>query len=298
MRAERTADRARGRWHGILVALGVDAAFLRDKHGPCPACGGKDRFRFDDKDGAGTYHCSQCGAGDGFSLLMKVTGKGFAEVAKEVDGLCHLPANPIRTHPEAEEKREWCRRIWSQTADCYGTLTELYIKQRLGVACPPMLRHHNGLRHRDTGNTYPAMVARIINATGEPVGLHRTYLSSDGKKANIENAKMSLVWKAQEGAAVRLCAANEVMGIAEGLETALAACKRFAVPCWSSISANGLLSWMPPTIARRVVIFGDNDQSFTGQAASYGLAKRLKQLGLSVDVMIPEKAGTDWADEL
>ena len=34
----RTADEAVGRWPGILQSLGVDAAFLSKKHGPCPIC--------------------------------------------------------------------------------------------------------------------------------------------------------------------------------------------------------------------------------------------------------------------
>jgi putative DNA primase/helicase len=52
----------RHRWLDILTGLGVPAKFLRNKHGPCPMCGGKDRFRFDDKDGKGTFFCNGCGA--------------------------------------------------------------------------------------------------------------------------------------------------------------------------------------------------------------------------------------------
>src|SRR5690348_13963485 len=57
-----TVDRARGRWREILPCLGVETRYLTNKHGPCPLCGGKDRFRFDDKNGDGTYYCNQCGA--------------------------------------------------------------------------------------------------------------------------------------------------------------------------------------------------------------------------------------------
>ena len=39
---------AHGRWPEILAALGIDPAALRNRHGPCPGCGGRDRFRFDD----------------------------------------------------------------------------------------------------------------------------------------------------------------------------------------------------------------------------------------------------------
>ena len=42
---------ARYRWQEIHTAIGIDPKFLRNKHQPCPACGGEDRFRYDDKDG-------------------------------------------------------------------------------------------------------------------------------------------------------------------------------------------------------------------------------------------------------
>ena len=65
---------ANGRWKEILSALGVEPATLKNQHGPGPGCGGKDRFRFDNRDGDGTFICSQGGlgekAGDGFELLV------------------------------------------------------------------------------------------------------------------------------------------------------------------------------------------------------------------------------------
>jgi putative DNA primase/helicase len=80
-------QRALGRWYGILSTLGVATNFLRNKHGPCPICGGKDRFRWDNKDGKGTFYCSQCGAGDGFELLKKLKGWDFKQAAAEVEAL-------------------------------------------------------------------------------------------------------------------------------------------------------------------------------------------------------------------
>ena len=68
--------RARGSWDQILPVLGIQVPPHPMKHGPCPCCGGKDRFRFDDKDGTGSWYCNQCNphAGDGFALVMKVKG--------------------------------------------------------------------------------------------------------------------------------------------------------------------------------------------------------------------------------
>lgn len=68
---------AQGRWPAILSALGIPAEALSPGHGPCPGCGGSDRFRFDDRDGAGTWICGGGGelrAGDGFALLGHVLG--------------------------------------------------------------------------------------------------------------------------------------------------------------------------------------------------------------------------------
>ncbi len=44
-----------GRWPVLLQAAGIDAGFLQRRHGPCPVCGGKDRFRFTDREGRGTW---------------------------------------------------------------------------------------------------------------------------------------------------------------------------------------------------------------------------------------------------
>ena len=65
--------RAKGLWKTILENHGIRSEYLANKHGPCPGCGGKDRFRFDDLEGDGTWICSQGGSGEvaggGFRLL-------------------------------------------------------------------------------------------------------------------------------------------------------------------------------------------------------------------------------------
>jgi 5S rRNA maturation endonuclease (ribonuclease M5) len=66
------------------------------QHGPCPTCGGTDRFRFDDQDGNGTWFCNQCRpqAGDGFALVQKVRGCDFPHALQlVVDALGYSPSN-------------------------------------------------------------------------------------------------------------------------------------------------------------------------------------------------------------
>src|SRR5215204_880230 len=90
-----TVERARGRWREILPQLGIDTRFLVNKHGPCPLCGGRDRFRFDDRDGSGSYICGQCGAGVGLILVRKLHGWDYRAACDEIDKIIGTePAAP------------------------------------------------------------------------------------------------------------------------------------------------------------------------------------------------------------
>lgn len=70
MNVTETVKQACGHWPRILPALGVKV--IKNRHQSCPVCGGSDRFRFDDKEGRGTWFCNQCGAGDGLKLVESV----------------------------------------------------------------------------------------------------------------------------------------------------------------------------------------------------------------------------------
>lgn len=102
-------EAARGRWPGILAALaGLSDQQLTDRHQPCPLCGGEDRYRFDDRDGNGTWFCNRCGgknqaggAGNGMDMLMRRNGWDYATAAKRLEE--HLgisrPARPAPARP-------------------------------------------------------------------------------------------------------------------------------------------------------------------------------------------------------
>jgi phage/plasmid primase-like uncharacterized protein len=89
---------ATGRWPEILNALaGMDAAYFRKKHQPCPMCGGHDRYRFIDSAGSGDYICGQCGAGYGIHLFTKYSGIEFSEAINMIGS--YLGVNPESTPP-------------------------------------------------------------------------------------------------------------------------------------------------------------------------------------------------------
>lgn len=78
---------AQGGWPNVLAGLGIDSSHLNGRHGPCPGCGGKDRFRFDDKAGDGTWICSGGGdmkSGDGVALVAHALGIEWKEAIDRV----------------------------------------------------------------------------------------------------------------------------------------------------------------------------------------------------------------------
>ena len=293
---------ARGRWRGILLGLGVEERTLSGKHCACPMCGGKDRFRFDDKDGRGTYYCSGCGAGDGVKLAMGLTGQGFKETALQIERLAGV-VQPVTGKPDRsdEDKLAALRRVFRESKpirrgdEAYAYLAGRGLKL---YDLPENIRVHSALRHQDgeTVGTYPAMLATVTAPDGRAVSLHRTYLQ-DGHKAPVASPKKIMPGLPVPGAAIRLTAVSEVLGIAEGIETGLAAFELFEMPVWSCISAQGIESFEPPAGVREVIVFADNDANFAGQAAAYRAAHRLKLKGFEVAVVVPEIIG-DWLDVL
>ena len=97
MNVTATVSHALGHWPRILTALGIQV--LKNRHQPCPVCGGSDRFRFDDREGRGTWYCNQCGAGDGLKLVEKVFGVSPSDAAAKVAAVTGSlpPADPAVT---------------------------------------------------------------------------------------------------------------------------------------------------------------------------------------------------------
>lgn len=86
---------ARGAWQFVLGRLGYP--IKGGGHEPCPHCGGKDRFRFDDNStmqGDGGWICSQGGkgntGGDGLSFLIDHVGMSASDAVRAVAGVLSL----------------------------------------------------------------------------------------------------------------------------------------------------------------------------------------------------------------
>ncbi len=289
-------EAAKGRWPEILAHFGVSLP-AKGKHGSCPACGGKDRFRFDDKEGRGSFYCSGCGAGDGFILLERVKGVGLSKATEMVRDYLKIPAEP-RSHPK-EDPTKAMRALWERARKpAEGGPVQRYLYNRLGPHEPPLsIREAMSVFDPETKQSFPAMIAKIASPENRAVNLHITYLTEDGRKAATPKPKRVMAGKLPEGSAIRLAPAAEYMGIAEGIETAMAASIMFEVPVWAAVSGVGLSKWTPPASARVIHIFADNDANFAGEAKAYALAHRLTTLfKREVTVEVPSSIGDDWND--
>lgn len=178
-----------------------------------------------------------------------------------------------------------------------------------GLIVPEMgeLRFHTGLDYWRDGQCigqFPAMLAAVTSPTGELITIHRTYLTPDGRKALVPTVKkLCSPAGVMGGTSIKLGTpatrsdGRLGIGIAEGIETALAASILFDVPVWAGVSAHGLASFTPPPNVRNVYVFGDNDVNQTGQKAAAQLADRLTRQGFTVRIHTPPAIG-DWNDEL
>ncbi|NEX21508.1 hypothetical protein G3480_14520 [Thiorhodococcus mannitoliphagus] len=89
------------------------------------------------------------------------------------------------------------------------------------------------------------------------------------------------------GCAIRLAEARSELGIAEGIETALAVQMMTGTPIWAAGSATLLETFDPPTPIEKLTIWADRDQSGRGEKAAQRLKERLARRGLAVEVRLP-----------
>lgn len=263
---------------------------------------------------------------------VRITKMGIREVSLSDGGkgykilwnIEHLTV-PVAKEPApcTSEKQVAINRLWNAgrpllaPEDTQSTPVEQYLLNRgidllsISESVSDSIRYLPSAyyRNEETGRTesYPAMLSAVRDSDGRLVTVHRTFLTPDGWKAPIATPKRLMALpegSTISGAAIRLGKPEDVLCIAEGVETALSVMCGTGYPCWAAISANGMKDvWIPEGV-KTVLIFADKDRTKTGAEAAETLRARLAQEGrLAVIVQIadeiPEGAkGLDWNDIL
>lgn len=300
-------------WLRVLRAVGLDESFLRNRHGPCPICGGKDRYRFDNKHGRGDFYCRQCEPGDGIKLVMGSQRMRFVDACKliiqvgGIDGATEVQYEPVTRQiqpeppPEPARPTQRVRSLLREAClveDCEPA--RRYLQSRGLWPLPPMhkLRAHPSVDYWQEGERvghHPALITAIRDLSGQVVTSHVTYLEERGAKITHHDPRKILSpMHGRVGCAVRLMHFEDgALGIAEGIETAFSAAAIHGMPVWAALNATLLAKFEPPPEATHVVIFADRDIAGIGAAAT--LMQRL-QGRVTFEMQMP-KTG-DWNDVL
>lgn len=297
---------ASGKERSLLVAAGISESVLNGKHQPCPMCGGVDRFRFDNKDGRGSYICGQCGSGDFVNLLMNHLSTDFVGVLDFVkDNLgvvkMDIPRSAIGgdylvNRSRLDNIKACCVKITD------GDPVYLYLRKR-GINILPhgAVMYHPAIDYWEDGKktgTHPAMVACIMNNAMERVTYKITYLTPDGLKADVPAHKKLMPTEREIlGASVRMFRFTDTLAVAEGIETALAYTQETGIPCWSADTAGNLQKFDIPKGLENLVIVSDGD--FIGKQAAYTLAVRAART-VKVNVVFPLRinAGLEYITDM
>lgn len=341
MKAEEVRPMARGRWGKILAGLAPQLQPALDRvgrHVPCPVHGGKDGYRvFKDVDETGGGVCNTCGVfADGFATLMWANGWDFPTALRAVADYLRAgvstgrpagkaakpePLNGEEDDVAANEKlRQALNRVWNESvpiSDRDAEPARLYLARR-GISIPPpeALRFHPELAYHDGDKKvggYPAIIAMVSGIQGNPVTIHRTYLTKDGQKAPVESPKKLMSYPKDRkliGGSIRLVDAGPVLAVAEGLETALAVMEGTGLPVWCAVNALMLENFVPPAGVSRVIVFADKDRPTQqhpkghGQEAAKLLVQRLWEMGIKASAIVPAgeippgQKSLDWLDIL
>ncbi|PKP64513.1 MAG: P-loop ATPase, partial [Alphaproteobacteria bacterium HGW-Alphaproteobacteria-8] len=260
------------------------------------------------KDGSCTIHLDGPYAGWGFDyatgeragpidLIAQATGLSdgalFDEAAR-IAGMDH-PAPRSAPRPKPDHSAEIARLV-AGAVPLAGTAGEDYLRAR-GLAAPasPDLMFHPDLADFETKRGWQGLIALARFANGDRApGIHRTFLLDDGS-AKAPSGKKMLGSVAD--AAVRLYAMPDDghLGVAEGIETAVAAHDLFGTPVWAALSADGLARFRWPEGTTRITIYADAGDA--GRQAAATLSDRLNRADIPNEIVLPLH-GDDFNDDL
>ncbi|EGS9065653.1 DNA primase, partial [Salmonella enterica] len=266
---------------------------IKNRHQSCPVCGGSDRFRFDDKEGRGTWFCNQCGAGDGLKLVEKVFGVTPSEAAGKVNAVTGN-LSPVAPEVIAVAEAETVAgrkaaaalavRLMEKTRPATGN-AYLTRKGFPALECLTLT-----VMHKTGGVTFRTgdVVVPLYDDTGVLVNLQ--LINADGLKRTLKGGQVKGACHVIEGKKQ----AGKRLWIAEGYATALTVHHLTSETVMVALSSVNLLSLA--SLARQkspacqIVLAADRDLNCDGQSKAAVAADACEGV-----VALPPVFG-DWND--
>ena len=280
MKINEITAQAVGKWDYVFQSLGIEVG--NGKHCPCPVCGGKDRFRFDNQNGRGTYICNQCGSGDGLELIKNYYHSDAKEASSKVaeclnlsnhnhkirENLVFRNIDSKQLHNNNIPENPVCKKVEYLLSKATLGQSQYLTKKGLTFDLPLL----------DNGRIFAPMLNLHNEYAGgqfiEPDGSKHLMKGSNKKSAFI--LVRSVLSRPAEVCA-NLLAHNEII-ICEGLATGISIAEfRLQSIVISAIDAGNLIHVakgireLNPTA--KIIIAGDND---IGQSPNTGLAKAIE----------------------
>jgi DNA primase len=243
------------------------------------------------------------GGGDPVSLyayLFTNGRQGAAALALDSGRIAVRPLSAAKVakaaNPDANEVRRIARaRTIYAAAGPIGGPAEAYLISRdlWPVAAWTRLRTAV-LRHPYAGQ-HLAIVAPVTGTGGALEGIQRTFLTADGQKLPVRDAKLSL--GRVRGGAIRLADPSAELVLCEGLEDGLSLAQELpGASVWAAPGAGMLAAMCLPPIVSSVIIAADNDAA--GEQAARQAGERFANEGRQARIMRPDPIYKDWNDQL
>lgn len=293
---------------GIKLRGGVDRC------GPCPVCGGTDRFSINLR--KQVFNCRGCGkSGDVIALIQHLDGVGYLDAIAHLAGPapqrtdCSIRKQPDRAFKQCEDRPPGDTRprglaLWQESIDPRGTLVERYLKSRAlelpDEAALEAIRFHPDCSF-EYGERFPAMICLVRNiVTNEPQAIHRTALAADGTAIKRDGKTFRKSLGAIAGGAIKIDPDEDVtqgLCIGEGVETCLAGRQMGLRPIWSIVNTGGIGKFPILSSLDGLRILKENDANGASGKAADECARRWYYAGREVIINKPD-IGKDLNDEL
>jgi DNA primase len=259
-------------------------------------------------------HCFGCGwSGDVLDFVQQAYGVKLPGAIDMLDGgaLRELEQQRAPAKPKAD-MRPVAQRIVAVSVPIEGTPAAVYLRSRgirmdlphtlrFARLAPPLIEG-NGVLAANGPGLLPALVAIVTDPAGELVGLQRTYLTEDGRKAAVKATESDRKPKVKYslgnviGGSIQLGPPAASILVTEGLEDGLTLAQALGRSVWVAAGTSMMPQMAFHEGTKAVVIGADGDEA--GTVAANKAAEAFSNAGLATRIMRPTPPFKDFNAEL